>query len=260
MSRIPYETGDFRLKSLTITTNNGKGAVVGSDQLVSIDVYEDLTKPTMYAVLVMLDLVNLIEKLPIIGEEKIEIEVETPGITSPSTFKFRCFKISNIHPLDNSKGLTYFLHCVSEEHLLNSHVKRDFMSGLVSNMVERIVTTDLATQKQFYFDTTKGIETIVFPNLKPLASIDFLRQRAVSAEDPTSPYVFFENQYGFNFSTIKGLFKKGLPKVESENRVFNFKQNPSSSSERQAESFRAIVDYQKALRLVSLIYKINLVH
>lgn len=244
MIRTPYETGDFHLRSLTISTSDGKGAVVGVDQIVTIDIYEDLMKPTLYAVLVLMDTVGFIEKLPIIGEEKIEIEVETPGISSPSTFKFRCFKVSNIHPLDTSKGVTYFLHCVSEEHLRNSRVKRDFMTGLVSDMVERIVTRDLATEKPFFFDTTKGIETLVFPNLKPLASIDFLRQRAVSAEDPESPYVFFENQYGFNFSTLRGLFKKGLSKVESENRVFNYKQNPMSSPERQAESFRAIVDYQ----------------
>jgi hypothetical protein len=244
MNRAPYEVGDFRLKSLSISTNDDKGVVVSVDQVAAIDIYEDLTKPTVYAELVLLDSIGLIEKLPIIGEEKVEIEVETPGISSSATFKFRCFKVSNIHPLDTSKGVTYFLHCVSEEHLRNSHVKRDFMTGLVSDMVERIVTRDLATEKPFFFDATKGIERLVFPNLKPLASIDFLRQRAVGAEDPESPYVFFENQYGFNFSTLKGLFKKGLPKVESENRVFNYQQNPMSSPEQQAASFRTLLSYQ----------------
>jgi hypothetical protein len=69
-----------------------------------------------------------------------------------------------------------------------------------------------------------------------------LRQRAVSKEYPSSSYVFFENQAGFNFKTVEGLYKEGLKNIGS--RVFNAEQNTMANKEAQANSYRTLLDYQ----------------
>ena len=244
MSRYAYEINDVRIKSVTIQTHGGEGGVVDHDQILNIDIFEDMTKPTLYATLVFADTLDLITKLPIIGEEKIELTIETPGISEPTTFKFRCYRVSSIDAFSNGKGLGYTIHCVSEEHLHNSLILRSHMDGLISDMVQNILTKSLATQKLFYQEKTAGNESLIFPKLKPLAAIDFLRQRAVSSEHKSSPYVFFENQYGFNFATIQGIFEKGIKEVSTVGREFFFKQNPMVTPQRQAESFRSILDFQ----------------
>lgn len=244
MTKYSYKTNDVKVINLSIQTHKGDGGIFDMSQLLTIDIYEDVTKPTMYATIEVVDALDLLTKLPIIGEEKVELTIETPGITEPSTFIFRCFQVTNVEPFRNSKGITYTLHCVSEEHLNNTSTIRSHMSGLISDMVQRILVNSLSTKKKFYQEPTVGNELLNFPKLKPLAAIDFLRQRAVGAEHKMSPYVFFENQYGFNFTTIKGLFERGLKEVESTGRDFTFKQNPMGSPQKEVESFRAILDYQ----------------
>ena len=244
MTKYNYQTNDVKVKSVSIQTHKGDGGVYDMSQLLTIDVYEDITKPTLYATIEVVDALDLLTRLPIIGEEKVELTIETPGIAEPTTFKFRCFQVTNVEPFKNSKGLTYTLHCVSEEHLLNNSVLRMHMNGLISDMVQRILSESLATKKKYYQEPTIGLELLNFPKLKPLAAIDFLRQRAVGAEHKLSPYVFFENQYGFNFTTIEGLFKRGLKEVEATGREFTFKQNPMGSTQKEVESFRSILDYQ----------------
>lgn len=244
MSQYAYEINDVRVKSVTIQTHGGEGGVVDHDQILMIDIFEDMTKPTLYATIVFSDTLDLITKLPIIGEEKVEITIETPGITEPTTFKFRCYQVTNVEVFRTGKGLGYTMHCVSEEHLRNSTILRSHTNGLISDMVQTILTNTLATEKSFYQEKTAGNELLIFPNLKPLVAIDFLRQRATSSDHKSSPYVFFENQYGFNFTTIQGIFEKGLKEVTTVGREFFFKQNPMVSPQRQAESFRSILNYQ----------------
>ena len=244
MSRYTYEINDVRIKSVTIQTHGGEGGVVDHDQILTIDIFEDMTKPTLYATLVLADTLDLITKLPIIGEEKVELTIETPGISEPTTFKFRCYRVSNVDVFSNGKGIGYTMHCVSEEHLRNISILRSHMSGLISDMVSTILTNNLATQKPFYQEKTIGNENLIFPKLKPLAAIDFLRQRAVSSEHKSSPYVFFENQYGFTFATIQGIFEKGLKEINTVGREFSFKQNPMVDLQRQTESFRSILNFQ----------------
>lgn len=244
MSNYNYSINDVKIKNVSITNHKGNGGVIDMNQIINISIYEDISKPTLYATIGMVDALDLLTKIPIIGEENVEFTIETSGIASPSTFKFKVFQVSDVAAFENNKGLTYTLHCVSEEHLRNTSILRSHMSGLINEMVENILTTSLLTKKKFYQEKTVGLELLNLPQLKPLAAIDFLRQRAVGDEHRASPFVFFENQYGFNFSTIKGLFERGLKEVVPIGREFFFKQNPMVSPERQRESFRSILNYQ----------------
>jgi len=239
-----YEINDINIKNFFIETDAGKGAVISLDQIVTIDIFEDMSKPTIFATISFIDTLDLITKLPIIGEEKIEIVIETPGMSEPTNFKFRCFELGEITPLTNGRGIKYTLQCVSEEHLYNSSIIRYSMDGLISDMVERIIITNLKTKKTIFQEKTAGLENLNIPKLKPLAAIDFLRKRAVGLNHKMSPYVFFENQYGFNFGSIQGIFEKGIREISSLGREFTYKLNPMLSPQTQLQSYRSILDFQ----------------
>lgn len=241
MSKI-IEPGDVRIKSFTLSNDSIKASINPISQLVAFDVYEDMTKPTVYATFFFEDGIGLKEKFPIIGEETITVEFETPGISKPTSYKFRCFEIGSVEKDPNGKGVTYVLRCVSVEHLYNgsSAIKQSY-DGNISDMVPNILQRYLNSKKDIIIDETKGIQTIVVPRLNPLQTIDMLRQRAVSKEYPSSSYVFFENQSGFNFKTIEGLIKEGKKTIGS--REFNAQQNSTGNKEAEARSYRTILDY-----------------
>jgi hypothetical protein len=244
MSQKSYEVGDVNVKRLVIYSSKSIGAsIVPLDQMVSLDIWEDMSKPTMYATLTLLDTLGLIEKFPLIGEETVEIEIQTPGLAAPVKYTFKCFEISNLQRLANGKGMSYTLRCVSDEHLRNAGTMvRESMSNVISNMVPYILQKHIQTTKPIIADQTKGIQTIVFPRLAPLQAIDMLRLRAVSKDYTSSAYVFFENQSGFNFKTVEGLYKDGLASIGS--RIFNMNQNALAEKQSLANSFRTIQSHQ----------------
>jgi hypothetical protein len=252
MSQKPYEVGDVSVKRLLISSSKSVGAsIVPLDQMLSLDIWEDMTKPTMYATLTLLDTLGILEKFPIIGEETVEIEFQTPGLATPAKYKFRCFEVSNMQRLANGKGMSYTLRCVSEEHLRNSGMMvRESMTEIIGNMVPYILQKHLQTTKPMIVDQTKGIQTIVFPRISPLRAIDMLRLRAVSKDYTSSAYVFFENQAGFNFKTVEGLYKDGLASVGS--RVFNMNQNAMAEGQAIADSFRTLQSHQVIHRADSM--------
>lgn len=252
MSQKVYEVGDVSVKRLVLSSSKSVGAaVVPLDQMLSLDIWEDMTKPTMYATLTLLDTLGMLEKFPIIGEETVEIEFQTLGLATPAKYTFKCFEISNLQRLANGKGMTYTLRCVSEEHLRNtSAMVRESMTEIIGNMVPYILQKHLASSKPLIVDQTKGIQTIIFPRLSPLQAIDMLRLRAVSKNYLSSSYVFFENQAGFNFKTVEGLYKDGLTSIGS--RVFNMNQNLMAEKNNLADSFRTLQSHQVIHRADSM--------
>lgn len=236
------EPGDVFIKRVEIINPKLNISVNPLDQLLGIDIYEDMTKPTLYATFTFNDNINLLTKFPIIGEEQFVVEIQSPGISKPTVFKFRSFEVSGVVRDANGKGTTYTVRCVSEEHLRSgSQLISQSMTDIISNMVPVVVSTYLKSTKEFIFDETKGIQTIAFPKMNPLQAIDMLRQRAVSKEYAGSAYVFFENQSGFNFKCVEGLIKSGKQGIGS--RVFNAQDNTMATKESQANAYRTILDY-----------------
>lgn len=241
------EPGDVKITRLEIKNKNLSATVSPFDQLLGIDIYEDMSKPTLYATLIMSDNIDMINKFPLIGEEEVSIEFQTPGMTKPTRYDFICFEIANIRKEPNGKGVTYMMRCVSKEHLFNgSSAVTKSITDTISNMVPALFGEYLHTEKSMIIDPTRGIQTIAFPRLSPLQCIDMVRQRAVSKEFPSSSYVFFENQAGFNFKTIEGLIKDGKPTIGS--REFNAQENTMASKETQAASYRTILHYENIVR------------
>jgi len=217
------------------------------DQLLGADIWEDMSKPTMYAEFTFQDNLNLLQNFPIIGEEDITIEIQTPGISKSTIFKFRTFEVTNVQRDYNAKGLTYVIRCFSDEHLrAGSSLVKESQTNIISNMIPYILTKYVDSSKSFISDETKGIQTIAFPKINPFKAIDMIRQRAVSKVYAASSYVFFENQNGFNFKTIEGLIKEGKQNIGS--RQFNYQQNPMGSAIAQANSFRTMKRFENISR------------
>lgn len=244
MSR--YENGDVNLQRVLMTNQNIKAGLSIKSQVMGFDIYEDVTKPTIFALFHMYDAIGLLESFPIIGEETITVEYSTPGLEL-TTYTFRCFEISNVNEAPNRRGKFYTLKCVSEEHLLNgTNIVDQAYNGLVSDTVSGILASYLNTKKAVIVDQTKGIQKLVFPKLSPLEAIDFCRRRSVSKQYASSSYVFFENQNGFIFKTVEGLIEQGIKQIGS--RVFNFLNTSTANPEAERLSWRTAINYEVMAR------------
>ena len=243
MSTSTREPGDVIVKNIELKNASTGAKVNPLDQLVGFDVFEDITKPTMVAMLYFNDQINLIDTFPIVGEETITFSIQTPGMLQPTTYYFRVFEITNIVRQENDKGATYTVKCVSEEHFYNNRLVNQSYNTTVDQIIPQILSQYLNSKKDIIVDKTKGVQKLVIPSLHPLEAIDMCRQRAVSANYAASAFVFFENQSGFNFKTIEGLIRSGRANIGT--RVFNAQTNAAGDKDTDSAGFRSILSYEK---------------
>jgi len=238
-----FKPGIAQIKNVYITTRN-RGTVDIYPQVKSINVYEDITKPYLYAEIYMNDSIGLLDGLPIVGEEVIKFSVTTMGLSSFMDLTFVVYQVASGQQGDVGKNAQYVLKCVSKEMMDNVSVRvSKAYNDTISNMVSDILRNYCGCQKPITIEATKGTQEIIIPNLHPYQAIDFLRRRAVSNENTSSSYVFFENQYGVFFCTMEKLIQSGV--VGS--RVFRWMPTAGVSAD-QSQAFRSIIEYTQASR------------
>lgn len=234
-------------KLLGCKLTSGKQAIDLSGQIEAVHIFEDMTKPTMYAEVELMDSINLVEGLPIIGEEVIEFEFQSHGAKSSVKYKFAVHRVERLVRDDQGKVQRFTLACVSEEHLANAHknVRKSYEGVTVSTIVRDLIGT-VGTTKQSYIDECKGTQTHVIGYMPPLQAIDMMRTRAVHTQYSSSAFVFFENQLGFNFKCVEKLINEG--KKISADRIYTYSADVNISDVGGHQRYRNILEYQVVTR------------
>lgn len=236
-----YEAGDIRLIGIKLT--NGSATVDLKGVTLSLSIFEDIEAPTVYAELSISDALNLVRTFPIIGEENIEISFLTPGRDKITTYKLRTFAVESVIVGDNNQFSTYVLKCVSAEHFVNAVRQVDKAYDVtIGEMIVDILVNELQTSKPFTVESTRGLVETIVPRMSPFQAIDFLRQKAIAKRASGGVFVFYENQYGFNFLSLEKLIEDGKKNINS--KTFTHSPNITSDNATQQHAFRNITRMQ----------------
>lgn len=218
-----YLSGDVKVSPIKIYSLDGKRQGDITAQCVSIDIYESVMMPIIYGELLINDGIDLQTKFPIIGEEYIKFSFSTPG-TKEREIILNVYALENQMISDSNLSKGYVLKLVSPElYESNKQFVYKKYKDQSSQSINSIVKDYLNTKKKISVESTKGIDEILITRVKPLQAIDKLRRRAVSQKYKSSSFCFFENQEGFNFYTLEGLFQAGKSSIGD--RVFFFDTN-----------------------------------
>ena len=221
---------------------DGKNAIPIINQVTSIDIYESILSPIITCNVHIVDRQNILENIPLIMKRIfVEMEYITPRVEGGKKRRFVVNEVGNRVYDSQLKTSSFTLHCLSEEVIAHSnHVLSKVVSGEeVGKEVERIVRDELNSKKNVFIDTTKGTQKIQISNLKPFQAIDKLRQRAISLNNLSNSYLFFENHNGFNFVTLEWLVK-GLPGTKD----VDFYLTLGNSDRSEAGAVRNVIGYQ----------------
>jgi hypothetical protein len=224
MALNSYQPGDLIINSMTLAGRNI------STGFISCSIYESIFVPCIVAEINVRDNDDaLFSALKLSGGEPFDITFQTPG-GNKVTYKFLINKPRNLEPSGQYKSKTMTLLCTSEEAFYASggvdtygYIQKSYKGKLISHNIQDVLKSYLKTKKKINIEETKGIQDILAQNEKVWPFIDRIRNRAVSAQNQSSSYVFFENQTGFNFITIESMFKGSVIK--------NFIQDSAVSSD-----------------------------
>lgn len=174
------------------------------------DIEESIDNSNYTAVFYISEGIDLIENFPLRGEEWIEITFNTPTFPS-KTYKFFVQSVIAQKPNEMSINNFYVLSCTSEGDLANSKTLYTKRYGFPTQkkyheIIDEILMTDWpAGASLAECEQTEGFFDYICNQVRPLQAIDLIRERAVSKENKSSIFKFFQDHDGYHFVTPEFL-------------------------------------------------------
>jgi hypothetical protein len=196
--------GDFSLKEVNLYPHFGDKIDI-KGLVGEINLYESVLSASLQATLVIQDIgQNLINKLPIMGEERIEIIIKSNNIWY--NLNYYIYKIDG--RTMKEKNQIYVITCISLEALRNENFRVcERVDGKKSeDVVKEILSKSSFTNKSIEIDQTVYPFNIYVPNWRPFDTIIWMARRSVPQYKRDSiGFLFYETFDGFKYKSIDKL-------------------------------------------------------
>ena len=218
MSMNLRQHSQLKIKTLKIITKFGDVNILGIFQ--ELNIYDSMFMPCIRGDILINDAMGLSHKILFDGSEYLSIEVEKGEESdefSSTTFKkvFRIYKQGNRQNL-NQNSEVYILYFSSEEMIFSEQQKiNQSFTGTYSDIVNVVLKKylDVSGSKIRNIEKSKGLHTVIIPNLSPFDTLNWLSKRAVNTESLPN-FLFFENKYGYNFVSLSYMInQKSISKL-----------------------------------------------
>ena len=209
-----YYLSDVRLTSYRSKEGDNEPDSIGIEtMIVDLNIYESIFNKTLSGNLLIVDANNVIGKLPLTGNERLEFKFFTPSLSKGYDFTVKTGNPMYVYKIQNRTGIspraqTYLLHFCSKEMMTNELVVvRNAQTQTYSNMVANITRNEdfLASVKDFYFEPSYGVHKHVFARIRPFDAIDQLALQTRSTKFEGAGYYFYETSSGFNFRSLESM-------------------------------------------------------
>jgi len=206
--------GEFTLKEMKLLTSSG--VVIDIRKMTqSIEIFENIMHPSLTGNITLLDIDNVIENAPILGQEYMSLKIDTPTLEEEefdfSENVFAVYKIVNKEEVSNDAQIFTLSFC-SPEFLRNNRTRiSKSYTDTIDKTVENILRDSrfINTKKKLFLETTSGVRKVLAPNVRPFTFINDLKDEALSAKSYSPHYYFFETTRGFHFKSLDSMYAAG---------------------------------------------------
>jgi hypothetical protein len=218
-----YTLKSFKVKPLieeNLNTDSSNSSLVEYVELAKTianwGISESMNSPFISGFAIINESANMLEDVPVIGEEEIELTY-TDFYGESATHKFFLYAIEDIGPASstNDRMMKYTVRFCSVSKLQGDQrsIRKSYNNTKISDIVEDIYNTFIVTDNKDYdkpidIEETEGEQSLVIPNLRSDAAMQFLSRRAYSSKNNTSLYRFFETREKYYFCTPEYLVNK----------------------------------------------------
>ena len=209
---------EFDLQEAIIFSVDGVALNLLNDvNLISINIFEDIFKNGISGSIIFADTNNMIENLPIVGQEIFAFKATTPGLNDDNIDftenPFIIYKVERSEDVSVSANIVELLF-VSPESITNyrRRISKSY-TDTIDNIVDDVLTNELLinTNKNIEIEPTVGNRKIIAPNSNPFKFIEKLSREAISKNYGGSPhFLFFENKNGFHFKPLQTLYEQDI--------------------------------------------------
>jgi hypothetical protein len=205
--------GDVVITSIAI---NGLDV---TDLIQQLDVYNDLMVPGLNCSLVIIDPANLHGNLPIVGKEMLTLNYATPGLAS-FVHTFAVSTIEDAKPSTALRVKALKITAVAVEVTKNKETLVDKSYNTTFDaIVSDVFKNFLGSGKPLKTEATQGVQEYIITRERPFDAINKIRKRSSSTANPSSTYLMFEDQIGYNYVTLESLFKGPIVGIYDNSNV-----------------------------------------
>lgn len=228
-----HTSGQYILDELVLYSYNGSKINL-SPNLLELVIHEDMYFTCLSGQLKIVENVNFIEKIPIIGHEYLSVKFKTPTRQQFIEKTFFVYKVdSKLESNYTNKIYSYTLFFVSDEYQKSQKNKfsRSYTNVKASDIVQSIYEDYLVSErdiKPLTIEETLGTKTITFPYMSPFEAIDYLCNNSISNNNKNCSYAFYETFDGYHFNTMT------YPSETSQNFTPKYYHFPAGLSEKDA--------------------------
>ena len=249
MAGLQY-AGEFDLEKCELISSAGVTVDI-SAIIVEINIFEDIFSHSLNGSIIIGDTNNLVDNMPIVGQEYISLKITTPGLSDPKIdFSENVFCVHEIgvrEPASTSSELVELKICTPE--LLRNHRTR--VSKSYEETVDKIVQSVLEnpkyinTKKDIYVEPTQGIRKLISPNNHPFDFIRNLTRESISVKNNSPHFLFFENMQGYHFRSLQSLYEEGVQgEFHCGDKASNEQYSSSSDAGKIIQSFKRAITPQ----------------
>lgn len=200
--------GDVIVENCTLTSIASGNTLNITNQIITLQVFEDMFSPFISGNIIVKESLDVLNSLPITGQEWLDIHVRTPSFDDKVDIKgkFFVYKISD-RDFVAERNVVYKLHFISEHALKDaSTIISKGYKGKISDIAKTIMSDWVGETNIGDIEETKNNTRYVSNYWNPSKNLNFLCNNAVNADDAPS-YLAFQNRDGFNFKSLHKMYK-----------------------------------------------------
>ena len=262
-----HNARDISFKTVDLNTSSGLYNL--KPHFVELSVFENIFYPFLTADLTLSDSHNIPVKLPVVGQETVDIDIIMSGLEGLPEEDKLSIKPPRFHV--NKMGAKYFtkpktqvftLHLISDSFMsgLDSKVSKSYKDTTISSIVEDIFFTYLNSGgRGIVVEPTDNTENFIIPNLRPVKAIQWLAKREVKGD--AVYYVFYDTMDSPYFISLNKLAEKEpkkklifRPRVDDATGVGHLKKN-----EFKIDKFYFKDNFDKKNNIVNGVYSSKLI-
>lgn len=215
--------GDISVDTLLVISTRGKLDLAKS--FVGASVYESIFTPGTICDIIVIDSLDYIKELNIQGDETVYFKFKVPG-GAIASFTFHLNAIEDIQSLGAQKAKMYKLQCISKEIMYSKREEiQKAYNGLHSDIIKDIHNNFLKSEKPLIVENTATPQNILIPSYTPFKAISMIKKRAVSRENKSSLYTYFETRENeeqtYKFVTFEKLYSANTIKTFKQSDAIN---------------------------------------
>lgn len=212
--------GDVNINEVILISRTGQEYDI-KNLISELNIFEDMFANCLTGNVMISDGKDLINEVPIVGEELIRINISTPTFgEEDSIYKtFKIYAITDKVAAVNDRSQVYIAHFISQEGYMDSMMQiNGTFKGNVSDVVSSIFDKFLKVPR----NTTDGVESrnntelsildktknnIVFnsPSWSPFKCINYVSSRSLRDDNDGSNFLFFETMKGFVYGSLQEI-------------------------------------------------------